>query len=403
MGELKISKRKANFFKAIMALLSGVVGVVAGEISLRVRESVRTRQSIYISDPLLGVRTIPHAPGHDALGFKNYVVPERVDIVAIGDSQTWGVNVDIAGTWPKQLADISGYQVYNMAEGGYGPVQYLLLFDEAKKLSPGIVVVGIYFGNDFYDAYQVTYTNNAHANLRANDFPGEWLQDTVTPAVDSVYQEREEFRKIPIGKVSSAYEFGEWLCRHTEVGKLLHRKGLFLDESDLEIKAAVRWANNFPLHGVVCRQEKVDTVLTTTYRLLAENKAEPRISEGIRITKQVMSQINKEASESGIKLLVVLIPTKEMVYADLMKVGVESNETYGKLVQIEDQLRGELIGFAGKNGINVYDSLPELRAALRDFTRIYPRDFDGHPVKEGYRVISMGVKKALDKMNGDKF
>jgi len=363
-----------------------------------VRESVRSQRAIHMSDPLLEFKTMPHAPGHDAWGFKNHVVPERADIVAIGDSQTWGLNADIAGTWPKQLADISGCKVYNMGEDGYGPVQYLLLFDQARKLSPKIVVIGLYFGNDFYDAYYMTYAKNAHAGLRAKDHPEEWLQDTIAPAVESIHQEREGFRKIPLGHVSSASDLGGWFCRHTEVGRLLLRKHLFLEETDLDVKAEARWANGFPLHGYFCKREKIDTVLTTAYRLLAENKDEPRISEGIRVTKQVMLQINKKASESGIKLLVAVIPTKEMVYADLMKADVESNETYGKLVRMENEIRGELVEFASGNGIHVCDTLPELRVALGQDTRIYPRDHDGHPVKEGYKAISLGIKKALDKL-----
>jgi hypothetical protein len=398
MSELKISKGKAIFFRVILALLGLIVGIVAGEVFLRVRESVRTQRSIYIADPLLEFKTMPYAPGRDAWGFKNYAVPGRVDIVAIGDSQTWGMNANISETWPTQLADLSGYEVYNMSEGGYGPVQYLLLFDQAKKLSPKIIVLGIYFGNDFYDAYYMAYTKDTHGSMRMKDHPEEWLRDTIGPAVESIYQEWEGFRNIPLGQVSSASDLGEWFCKHTEVGNLLLRKGLFLDGADIDAKAAVRWADSFPLRGYVCRREKVDTVFTTAYRLLAENKDEPRICEGIRITKQVMSQINKKASESGIKLLVALIPTKEIVYADLMKADVESNETYGKLAQMENTIREELIEFAEGNGISVCDTLPELRAALEQYTRIYPRELDGHPVKDGYKAISLGVKKALDKI-----
>src|SRR4029077_4316852 len=45
-----------------------------------------------VADPKLQLRLPPYAGGHDAKGFRNDRVPEKVDVVAIGDSQTWGVN-----------------------------------------------------------------------------------------------------------------------------------------------------------------------------------------------------------------------------------------------------------------------------------------------------------------------
>lgn len=57
-------------------------------------EDLKGLQEYVVEDEELRIRIQPNAPGHDAWGFRNEVVPERVDIVAIGDSQTWGMNAE---------------------------------------------------------------------------------------------------------------------------------------------------------------------------------------------------------------------------------------------------------------------------------------------------------------------
>ena len=50
-----------------------------------------------------------------------------------------------------------GRSVYNMAFGGYGPVQNLLLWDQASILKPEVVNEGMCSGSDLYDSYQMIY------------------------------------------------------------------------------------------------------------------------------------------------------------------------------------------------------------------------------------------------------
>ena len=86
--------------------------------------------------------------------FRNARRPETADIVCIGDSMTYGVIVPASESWPVILAKLSGESVYNMGLGGYGPIQYLYLLQNlAVKLRPRTVIVGFYFGNDFFDVY----------------------------------------------------------------------------------------------------------------------------------------------------------------------------------------------------------------------------------------------------------
>ena len=61
-------------------------------------------------------------------------------------------------SWPYVLGRLSGRDVYNMALGGYGPNQYFeLLSTKAVILRPQTIIVGLYMGDDFENAFLITY------------------------------------------------------------------------------------------------------------------------------------------------------------------------------------------------------------------------------------------------------
>ena len=80
-------------------------------------------------------------------------MPERAGIVGIGDSHTYGVDAARDDGWLHQLGVLLQEPVYNMAFGGYGPLEYLYLVEhEAKDVWPRLPRVGFYLGNDLVDA-----------------------------------------------------------------------------------------------------------------------------------------------------------------------------------------------------------------------------------------------------------
>jgi hypothetical protein len=108
-----------------------------------------------IPDDNLISRGNPRFPGHDKNGFRNAVISNKIEIVTIGDSQTYGTSVEFEDAWPRVLGRLTSCEVYNMSLGGYGPLQYAILADEAIRFEPRFILVGIYFGNDFYDNWQM--------------------------------------------------------------------------------------------------------------------------------------------------------------------------------------------------------------------------------------------------------
>src|SRR5262245_48740245 len=146
---------KRYLVNASLLAMSLLVCLFISEAVLRLLfEPVDYLRPYTVDDRILGHKVEPYSAGHDAWGFRNKSVPTKADIVAIGDSQTYGVAASAANSWPAVLQRLTHKSVYNLALGGYGPVQYdYLLENKAILLNPATIVVGFYFGNDLRDAF----------------------------------------------------------------------------------------------------------------------------------------------------------------------------------------------------------------------------------------------------------
>src|SRR5690554_5328076 len=76
-----------------------------------------TAQPMYLEDAQLGVRPNPHYADHDGRGWRNPSALGDVSIVALGDSQTYGLGVKQSQSWPSQLSEILHQPVYQIAFG----------------------------------------------------------------------------------------------------------------------------------------------------------------------------------------------------------------------------------------------------------------------------------------------
>ena len=119
---------KSVLGKLTLVVVSVSMAALLAEGSLRLALSPTDfMQATLIEDSVLGQRIEPLTTGHDALGFRNRDVPAQANVVAIGDSFTYGVSAPRDGSWPHQLSGMLGESVYNMGLGGFGPLQYLHL------------------------------------------------------------------------------------------------------------------------------------------------------------------------------------------------------------------------------------------------------------------------------------
>lgn len=390
--------RRLLVLKLLFPLFGSLVGLILTEVGLRFVERANSRdqeafsEKYLIEDPKLKWRVAANAPGHDANGFRNNTVPANAEIVALGDSQTWGTNGRLSEAWPQVLGKISKRTVYNMGVGGYGPLQYSALTDKALSLSPKVIIVGIYLGNDLYDAYSLAYASATYRDLREPGASGDLLRDTIAQRANALWEEEKNFQ----------YDFGRreprfgimWLSGHTAVGRLIARAGWWPGSTDVWFEASKAWAKTHPDHGVVYDDGGVRTVLTTAYRLAALDLDDPHIAEGLRITGVALQHIKGQTDAANVKVLVVLIPTKESVFASTVE-NRQRDPVYERLYSMESRARAALIGQCENAKIEYIDALPSLVQAVRKGEQVYPASTEGHPTPKGYQVIASTVDDAL--------
>ena len=153
-----------------------------------------------IKDDRLGKRPNPAYPEHDRKGFRNARVPSQVDIVALGDSQTYGAGVKPQEAWPRQLESLSGASVYSIAYGGYGPTHSLILWEEAVALRPKVIIEALYSGNDLYDSFNHVYNQQQLPRLKSSD---PRIRNAVKASEDSEPIVRSVSRIWTMGKANT--------------------------------------------------------------------------------------------------------------------------------------------------------------------------------------------------------
>ena len=197
---------------------------VAAFVSPRVNEvlSVVPR---YFPDERLQLRPNPAYPDHDENGFRNPQVPETAQIVALGDSQTYGNGAEAEQAWPRVLEELSERTVYNMAFGGYGPVQSLMLWDQASALKPEIIIEGLYSGNDLFDSYHMIHVLGNMPELMPDE---ESRLATIRQAEKSAPVEQRLVKAGSSEKKISAFKkfrksIKPWIIEHSNIYGLYWR------------------------------------------------------------------------------------------------------------------------------------------------------------------------------------
>jgi len=165
--------------KTFFTLVALGFGLALSELTLKVLTWASPRIAYEIrppwsnraldKDPLLGYRLSPYFPGTDHRGYRNNNALQQTDVLAIGDSMTYGYTVPLSETWPYYLQQTIGWTVYNAGVGGYGPCEHLIVLRELMDLEPRVVVVALYLGNDISDAYTSVYLEERCLDLKSDD------------------------------------------------------------------------------------------------------------------------------------------------------------------------------------------------------------------------------------------
>lgn len=349
------------------------------------------RSMVPVADPRLGHRPNPAHPDHDANGFRNPSVPSQSAVVALGDSQTYGMGVLREEAWPRQLGLIGGVSVYSVAYGGYGPGHNLLLLDEALEVRPRVVIATVYSGNDFFDGYKLVYLNGQLPELRSTD-PAVLAEIEDVEKQQPFTEQLNALRSDVGGVLRSGWE---WLKRHS---KLVGVVRALKRAAELEPTWSMRLLDPQVKSGLsqAFDDGRVRTLFTSRYRFTAVNSGDPRMRAGHRVCLESIREMRDRVGAAGARLVVLMIPTKELVFKDAVEAsGVTMPGVYRELVRCEEGVWEETEDYFASQGIDFIQGLSALRRCVSEGVNPYPESDDGHPNAVGHHAIAEGVLSAL--------
>ena len=328
-----------------------------------------------VNDEVLRYKIEPNSGAHDSWGFRNKSVPDSADIVAIGDSHTYGISATASNSWPSALQRISGKEIYNLSLGGYGPAEYFYLMkNNAQELDPEMIIVGLYLGNDLKDAFNAVYSVPIWEDLRNLDISYSFDEDKKEINSESL-ADWLSANSVLYRIISSSF-IGDNLRQQRRIGK-----GEDIPVLDL------------PDHGI-------NTGFTPDRRLKGLDLGNPEVREGLTLTLNFFNKMNQLAKDKGVGFLVVIIPTKETVFAEYISSSPElaENRKLNNLIQNEEVVSKLVQRYFGDHGIAYVEVLEPLRIAAGT-EQIYPNNFGGHSNKNGYKIIAESINKYLESGN----
>ncbi len=297
----------------------------------------------------------------DENGFRNPELVEQADIVALGDSHTYGYNVSSEQSWPQQLGEMANMTIYNFGVSGYGSLQYYYLINEAVKLKPKYILLGLYLANDL---------NEACKFINKSDY---WQKRVKELGFDV---------GICVQSTGKRWSINQFVSK-------LHLS-MLVDSAYKKIKEGLNLGN------VIDVKEDMNSTIIKHKRISSHKNwmdlEQERISLGFEVTKRIIEDIKSKADSSGIEFSVVFIPSKERVYYDFLnEKDYKLPTNYDELIDNEIELLNKFAYFFKDHGIKFIDANPYVKQKLYKSKNVYTPSDNGHPLEIGYKAYAEAV------------
>ncbi len=367
----------------------------------------------HIPDDILGLTGNPGYPDHDRRGFRNPVALDRADIVALGDSQTYGLGVRSDETWPALTGKLLGKSHYNMALSSFGATHGEVNLDIALSLRPETIVFALYFGNDFYDDFAFMLRNGWMDKYVSPDRLKEIEKlesgRTIAGELDFLFRRTVKLEDGKPGDAAAPDDPGvargiiDWVSANSRIVGLVRTirtltRYIGKDNTLLanDFQTARQGLTEEQLRYVSAFEgEQWKTILTSRYRLRVMADSDIRIRTGIEISKQAIGRLHARAAARGAGFVVLLVPTKEFVF--LPRVADPARHVgLVELGKTEQRLHREISDFLKAGNIAFVDATGTLRASAE---QPYNENGDGHLNRLGHRLLAEGLAEFLKSAN----
>jgi hypothetical protein len=290
----------------------------------------------------IDVRTTSHGLGD--IGFRDIDTEPPFDAIALGDSFTFCDDVPVEECWVRLVGEHTRLSIASLGISGFSTMAEARVLNRyGKQLRPKIVLLGL-FPNDFND------------NLRF----AEWI--------GSGHPDFWQWRKAREGRGPVR----SWLASHSLSYRLL----------DAALRSGGDETLRYDKNGL--------SLILRTGRWLADQEQERDREEAWRLMRKALLDIDRDAASIGAELVVVLIPSKEEVYWNVVRrdlpSSLASNEIDRPLQLVEE--------FCGREGIPVCDLRPSFEREAELYRQLYLR-VSGHWTAAGNALAAETIAECL--------
>ena len=321
-------------------------------------------------DPNFGYVVANDIQDIDEWGFRNRGVTLRdADVIAVGDSHTYGYNVDVTHAFPHVLGELTQRKVYAMAAGGYGIFQYLALLHATAQYPARDVILALYPANDLGSACSIIGLPSWQALARRVGIEPPQCKDNELSRT-SVLQ-----ASALIGAID--YAWVRYSPPHCSAPEIRYPQG-----PCVSIAAARR-------HTRLTSLDDPDNQLA-----FADARA-------------ILAFADAELREHGKRLSVLMIPSRERVVFEWSKtLAAERDPRLAEPVESEIALADAFAADLTERGIPVLDAAPivvqAFDTAVRRREPFYPSNDDGHPFASGYAAYAQAAAELLAKVDAGR-
>ncbi len=292
------------------------------------------------------IRTTSHGLGD--IGFRDLGTRPPFDIVTIGDSFTFCDDVEDEHCWVKHLGEASGRNVGSLGVSGYSTLaeaRVLDLYGRKLQPSPKAVILGI-FPNDFNDNIEFDAWTSSNA-------PNFW-----------------EWR----GQREGRGPFFRWLANNLVMLRLFD--------------GAFRTTGR---HMYAYKKGEVDLIFQPWWLEPMDAERQRHRDTGWQLMQQGIEKVRTVSREMGAEPMVVMIPTKEEVYFDLVRQDLPNHEKLDV-----DRPFGPLREYCKAQNLACCDLMPALREQAAQGKQLYLR-ISSHWNDLGNRVGADAMQKCLQE------